>query len=52
MEEAEEDGAGGVGAEDAGAEGEGGESVAEEKVHFVGNPAAFGADGEEGALGG
>ena len=51
MEEAEQDGAGGVGAEDAGAEGERGEAVATEKVDFVGNPAAFGTDGKESAIG-
>ena len=41
MEEAEQDGAGGVGAEDAGTEGERGEAVAPEEVDFVGNPATF-----------
>ena len=51
MEEAEQDGAGGVGAEDAGTEGERGEAVAAEKVDFVGNPAAFGTDGKESAIG-
>ena len=51
-EEGEEGDAGDVGAEGFVAGGDGGEVVALQKLEFVGGPAAFGADGEEGGGGG